>query len=113
MLYNKLKEEAPEYGNFIESNFLCYPDDCFIIWPSSKWKVEKFVEQLRNLHSNIKFTFGSSTSNIPFLDIMVMANHNKVLTDIYYKIIDTHQYLHFNSCHKLNITYHNYAQALL
>ena len=28
MLYNKLEEEAPAYGNFIGSNFLRYLDDC-------------------------------------------------------------------------------------
>ena len=69
MLY-KLKEEAPAYRNFIESNFLHYLDDCFIIWPSSKCTVDIFVEQRRNPHFDIKFTFESSTTNIPFLDII-------------------------------------------
>ena len=39
------------------------------------------------------------TDKIPFLDVLVKKQDTKLMTDIYYKSTDTHQYLHFNSCH--------------
>ena len=43
------------------------------------------------------------------MDINVLKKNNKLETDIYYKITDTHQYLHFDSCHprhtKRNVPY--------
>ena len=49
---------------------------------------------------------------IPFLDIMVYLEDMKVMTDVYYKTTDTHQYLHFSSCHPRH-TKHSipYSQA--
>ena len=50
-----------------------------------------------------------STDNLPFLDILLYKEGNKLYTDIYYKGTDTHQYLDFRSCHpkhtKYNIPY--------
>ena len=33
------------------------------------------------------------------MDIKVIKRDQRIVTDIYYKITDTHQYLHFDSCH--------------
>ena len=46
---------------------------------------------------------------LPFLDVLVYKQNNKLNTDIFYKATDTNQYLNFNSCHpkhtKTNIPY--------
>ena len=46
---------------------------------------------------------------LPFLDILLKISNNTIVTDIYYKKTDTHQYLNFESCHpahtKRNIPY--------
>ena len=64
------------------------------------------------MHPNIKFTSETSDTQIPFLDIMIILKENMIQTDLFCKITDTHQYLHFNSCHprhtKISIPY---AQA--
>ena len=48
-------------------------------------------------------------SRIPFSDVLVYKEGQKMHTDIFYKKIGTHQYLNFNSCHpkhtKQNIPY--------
>ncbi len=87
-----------QYGEYIKRNLLRYLDDCFIIWPT-KWDPLEFVEMMNHLHSNIKFTMERNEKEIPFLDILVYMKDNKVLTDLYSKPTDSHQYLHFKSCH--------------
>ena len=56
-------------------------------------------EILQNLHPNIKFTVETSKKEIPFLDILIIKNGCKIITDIYRKPTDTQQYLHFKSHH--------------
>ena len=112
-LYTIVKEKyGSEFGTYVEQSFLRYLDDCFIIWPHSKWDVDLLATELNNLHPSLKFTQECSPSEIPFLDILVYLKNNAVYTDLYYKPTDTHQYLHFNSCHPRH-TKHNipYSQA--
>ena len=46
-----------------------------------------------------------NTSKLPFLDIFLCKEDNKLHTDIYYKTTDTHQYLAFRSCHSKHTKY--------
>ena len=62
----------------------------------------------RNLNNKLKYSL-----DINFLDVDVIRSGNKLLTDLYIKPTDTHQYLEFSSCH----VYHSkksipYNQAL-
>lgn len=87
-LYEKFKEK---YGNDAKEEFIKlfkrFLDDCFYIWE----RTEKELYQL------------------PFLDILLYKEAEKLETDIYYKETDTHQYLDYYSCHprhtKSNIPY--------
>jgi hypothetical protein len=58
-----------------------------------------FHQLLNDLNPNIKFTLESSDTKLPFLDVLVIKEGTTLSTDIYYKPTDTHQYLHFGSCH--------------
>ena len=112
-LYEKLyKNCGQEYGKYIENHFLRYLDDCFIVWPTSKWSLEEFTTELNNLHPNLNFTQECNSSQIAFLDILVQLENNIITTDIFYKTTDTHQYLPFDSCHPRH-TKHSipYSQA--
>ena len=64
---------------------------------------------LNSLHDSIKFTVEYDNVKLPFLDVLVYKQNNKLNTDIFYKATDTNQYLNFNSCHpkhtKTNIPY--------
>ena len=103
-LYEKIETQySKELRTFIEDNFLRYIDDCFIVWPKSKWDIDIFSKELNNLHPKFKFTIDQSCTVIPFLDINVHLKGNKILTDIYYKPTDSHQYLRFDSCHPRHI----------
>ena len=54
---------------------------------------------LNKKHPTIKFTAGWSKAQINFLDITVYLKNGKIKIDLYIKPTDTHQYLHFSSCH--------------
>ena len=45
------------------------------------------------------FTHESSKERIPFLDLNVNLSGNKLSTDLYIKLTDRHQYLHYTSSH--------------
>ena len=72
------------------------------------------MHDLNSIDPNIKFTYKFSHENIEFLDVLVKKNKDNFLTtDLFYKETDSHQFLHFDSCHP----YHTkkgipYGQAL-
>ena len=59
----------------------------------------KFHNSLNEINPNIQFTIEYSNTSISFLDVKVINDETKILTDVFYKATDTHQYLNFKSCH--------------
>lgn len=88
-----------EEARSIKSSWKRFLDDCFILWNNSDKNLEIYHQLVNNLDPNIKFTLESSDTKLPFLDVLVIKKNSKLFTDIYYKTIDTHQYLYFNSSH--------------
>ena len=79
--------------------------------------MEEFINYLNNAHETIKFTSKWSKERIEFLDVEVINESGKLETDVYVKPTDSHQYLHYSSCHpsgcKKSIPYSiPYAQAM-
>jgi hypothetical protein len=73
----------------------------------------RFLEYLNSIHPTLKFTISYSQNKVELLDVLVIKENNGIRTDLFVKETDTHQYLHFSSCH----TYHTkrgipYGQAL-
>ena len=90
-----------------------YIDYIFMIWQHGEEKLKEFLKILNSCHPTIKFTSEYSLDKVNFLDVEVIRSGNKLLTDLYIKPTDTHQYLEFSSCH----VYHSkksipYSQAL-
>ncbi|XP_061175938.1 uncharacterized protein LOC133184880 [Saccostrea echinata] len=88
-----------EDAESIISKWKRFLDDCFILWNDNVDRLSVFHQLLNGLDSNIRFTMESSDTKLPFLDVLVIKEDTKLSTDIYYKSTDTHQYLHFASCH--------------
>ena len=95
--------------NFLEEDMLrknllkplvgwCYID-IFMIWEHGEEELQKFLETLNCYHATIKFTAEYSREKINFLDVIVMKKGNQLITDLYLKLTDTHQYLHASSYH--------------
>ena len=78
-------------------------DDIFIIWADSKENLNKFLKDLNEFHPNLKFTYEKSKEKINFLDLVIKLTDGKIVTDLYCKPTDSHQYLHYDSCHAEHI----------
>ena len=76
-----------------------YIDDIFMIWLHREEKLKEFLKIFNSCHPTLKFTAENSLDNVNFLDVEVIRNGNKLVTDLYIKPTDTHQYLEFLSCH--------------
>ena len=90
-----------------------YIDDIFLIWQHGEESLKQFLGHLNSSHPSIKFTSTISNVSIDFLDVKVIRHGEKLVTDLFVKSTDTHQYLHASSCH----VYHSkrsipYSQAL-
>ena len=91
--------------------WLRYIDNIFYIWTHREEKLTQFLNELNIFHSNLKFTWESCTVNFP--DLNVSLRNGTIHTDLYIKLKDGHQYLHYQSSHPLHIkTSIPYSQAL-
>ena len=74
-----------------------YVDDIFVMFEDFE-KFDLFKEYLNTRHENIKFTSELETEGkLPFLDMLIDRNNNKIVTSIYRKPTFTGLYTHFES----------------
>ena len=90
-----------------------YIDDIFMVWEHGEENLQEFIKYLNSQHPSIKFTFEYSPKSVNFLDVQVIRVNDKLVTDLYVKPTDTHQYLDASSC----LVFHSkkaipYSQAL-
>ena len=90
-----------------------YIDDIFLIWEHGEESLKEFLDYLNSCHPTIKFTANYSPKSVEFLDVKVIRHGDSLVTDLFVKPTDTHQYLHASSSH----VYHSkrsipYSQAL-
>ena len=104
-----------DFEIFLKQSWKRFLDDCFIIWDRGEDQLTAFFNILNTLSPTLKFTMESNRNMLSFLDVMVIKRDNRIVTDVFYKLTDTKQYLMFNSCHpkhtKNNIPY-NLARRL-
>ena len=71
----------------------------FFIWKESEESLEKFLQDLNKSHPNLKFTYEKSKEKINILDVVIKIKEGRIITDLYCKPTDGHQYLQYDSCH--------------
>ena len=76
-----------------------YIDDVFLVWLHGEEKLRDFINFLNGAHDSIKFTAEWSSDRVNVLDVQVIKQDNKLVTDLFAKPTDTHQLLHRTSCH--------------
>ena len=95
--------------DFIETEFLKtqsiklwvwkrFIDDIFFIWTDSEKNLEKCLKELNRFHPNIKFTFEKSKMKVNFLDVVTEIKNGRLSTDLCSTLVDSYQYLYYNSC---------------
>ena len=60
---------------------------------------DDYINFVSNFHPTLQFTHTISVSDISFLDINLRITNDHISTSIYYKVTDTHSYLHQQSSH--------------
>ena len=108
-LYQKLENKDKSLAADVFKQWKRYIDDCFIFWERSFEDLQTFANILNSLHKDITFKMTVSEYELPFLDILIIKRDQTIVTDIFYKITDSKQYLNFKSCHpkhtKINIPF--------
>ena len=100
LAYEKARtEHGEEYSNYLKEFWKRFLDDCFLLWCNKLGNVESISRLFNSMHNVLQFTREESKIQLPFLDTMVIIKDGCVITDIYSKPTDTHQYLPFNSNH--------------
>ncbi len=112
-LAEKFKTEGEVPIKFLK-RFL---DDIFTVFLGSIKTLHEFINELNQVHTNLKFTMTHTTpksagvqcaceptQSIPFLDTLCEIKHGKIITDLYRKPTDKNQYLLTDSCHPVQVT---------
>ena len=71
----------------------------FFIWTQGEQELQTFLRSLNEFYTDIKFTYESSKESIAFFDLKVSVKNSKIITDLYVKSTEHHQYLHYLSAH--------------
>ena len=82
--------------------WLRYIDDIFFVWTAGERQLQLFLERLNSFHPDLKFTHEMSKSSVNFLDLVVKLEGNELVTDLYCKPTDCHQFLEYNSAHPIH-----------
>ena len=77
--------------------WLRYTGNIYFIWTHGEEKLTQFLNERNNFHSNLKFTYETSSCTVNFLDLNVSLRNGALHTDLYIKPTDGHQYLHYQS----------------
>ena len=96
---------ASVFMDYVETEFLKtqaikpwlwkrFIDDIFFIWTYSEENLNKFPKDLNEFHPDLKFKYEKSKEKINFLDLVIKLTDGKIVTDLYCKPTDSHQYLH-------------------
>ena len=79
--------------------WLRYIGDTFFVWTHNEKKLKKFMRELNSFHTNIKFSYEYSDKKVSFFDLQVDIIEGKLITSLFVKPTDRHQYLHYSSGH--------------
>ena len=71
----------------------------FSIWPHGEESLQVLLNELNLLHRTIKFTAEWSQEFVTLIDTRIIGEGNHLITDLYTKPTDTHQYLHQHRCY--------------
>ena len=79
--------------------WLRFIDDIFMIWTHGTLSLDNFIVHLNKCLPSINFTHEISPDQVPFLDTMANTREGKLITNLYCKPTDAHNYLHYSSAH--------------
>ena len=76
-----------------------YIGDKFFIWKHGEESLKKFINEINSFYPTIKFRADWTKEKVNFLDVDVTHKNGVLLTNLFVKPTDTHQFLDPTSCH--------------
>ena len=76
-----------------------YIDDVLFICAHGKEEFENLMKELNGFRDHTKFTLESNKESINFLDVNINLSSGHLMTNMYVKPTDCHQYLNYSSSH--------------
>ena len=76
-------------SKFFEENWFQFLDDCEIFLNTKLIKPNDLLTILNQVNPNLQFTMESSTTNLPYLDVVMNKTETKILMDTYSKPTDS------------------------
>ncbi|XP_041430880.1 uncharacterized protein LOC121397711 [Xenopus laevis] len=102
-LYMAHIEEEVIYKNSLFRShctlYLRYIDDLLLIWDGDLESLNAFHHFLNGIEETLKFTMDFNPTSINFLDVKVVKDGNILKTELYRKVTDKNNLLHFASFH--------------
>eukprot|EP00061_Rhincodon_typus_P010968 g35639.t1 len=84
------------YTGTIPQLFLHYINDCISAASCTHVELERFIN---TFYPILKFTWTISDTSLSLLDFSVSIFGDRLETDIYFKLTDSHSYLDYTSSH--------------
>ena len=99
-LYRRIEQKwSREIKNIFVKNWKRYLDDCQMPIKTSQIDPNELLSVLNSINKSIQFTLEMDNQSIPFLDILIKRNSEKIWMDLYHKPTDTRRCVEFSSCH--------------
>ena len=76
-----------------------YIDDIFNIWTHGEEKLKKFMEDFNSFFDDSNFKHNFDKDSICYLVLKIISSNTKLMTSLYNKPADCHQYIHYKSSH--------------
>ena len=98
--YKKVGEKwGDEIRSYVLQNWKRYLDDCEMPIKSTQLDPKDLLDILNSINNKIQFTMELNTNEIPFLDILIKRDDEKIWMDLFHKPTDTRRCVEFSSCH--------------
>ncbi|KAK3746092.1 hypothetical protein QZH41_004617 [Actinostola sp. cb2023] len=88
-----------QYTGFVPQLYRRYIDDVIGAASCNREELEGFIDFVSNFNPALQFTYTITERELPFLDITLRIDHDRLQTSVFYKETATHNYLHYNSSH--------------
>jgi len=116
IVMDDLETECLRNLNFTIHTYYRYVDDIFLIIPVTK--LDLLLTTFNNYHTKLKFTYEVENNNsLSFLDVLIVKNDNKLISNWYRKSTFSGRYINFYSNHpaqyKLNTIINLVDHAIL
>lgn len=94
----KIEEKLNRFSTNKPMIWLRYVDDIFCIFTIPKGKIDEFYARINKWHTNLHFTVEfEKNRSIPFLDVLITHEEDKIITSMYRKPTHTGLYLLWDS----------------